>query len=177
MSISTVRIEEFIEGQVSEMIHAKDFPMPSRKAKTEDKDTKDKRERLQRNYGDSFEMFVQGTIDREQLEAAKARLSEQLEKLGPKTKSAAAVEAENLELTSLISHWDQAGRPEKRMVIRHLIDRVVITEPNSERAKAKGGRFDYERADIQWAKYEDGVRQPLVKLRIMDKAAEARSRR
>jgi site-specific DNA recombinase len=177
MSISTARIEEFIEGQVSAMIHEKDYLMPSSKAKTEDEATRIKRERLQKNYDDSFEMFVQGTVDREHLEAAKARLGEQLDKLGPKTKSAAAVEAENAELTSLIAHWDQAGRPEKRMVIRHLIDRVMITAPNPERAKAHGGRFDFERAEIQWAKYEDGVRQPPVKLKVKSNAAEARDRR
>lgn len=177
MSISTDRIEDFIERQVTEMISAKNYPMPTKKAKTEDAASQRRRERLQKNYDDSFEMFVQGTLSREQLEVAKARLTEQLEKMGPKPKPAATVKAENSKMASLIAHWDEAGKPERRMVIKHLIDRVIVTAPDLVRAKAKGHRFDYDRVEVQWAKYEDGIRVPMVPLKVKTKAVEARAKK
>ncbi len=175
MSISTRRIEEFIEGQVEALIHMKDFKLPSRKPKTEDDVTQAKRERLQRNYSDSFELFAQGEISAEQLKTAKTKLNEQIEKLGPKPKSQGTVEAEDRELTSLIANWDSAGRPERRVVIKSLIERIIVTAPDLDRAKAKGDRFDYERVDILWTdRGRDGQRVPPAPVRKKSKAQESR---
>jgi hypothetical protein len=179
MSISTARIEEHILSLVDALIKAKDFKLPTPTAQTPDELTESKRKRLQKNYDDSFDLFMQGIIDREQLATAKRKLQEQLDRLEPKPKKAAAVEAESAELTSLISRWDSAGPPERRIVIKSLIDRIVITAPDPVRAKANGARFDFERADIQWAKWdENGNRIPPTPLSPADSASsQARMRK
>lgn len=50
---------------------------------------------------------------------------------------------------------DSAGQPERRIVIKSLIDRIVITAPDPVRAKADRAPYDFERADIQWAMWDE----------------------
>lgn len=167
MSISTARIEEHVLGLVDALIKAKDFKLPAPAPQTPDELTEAKRRRLRKNYDDAFDLFTQGIIDSSQLATAKDKLQEQLEKLGPTPKSAESIEAETAQLASLIESWDSAGTPEKRVVIKSLIDRIVITAPDPVRAKANGARFDYERADIQWARWDKhGNRVPAEPMKL-----------
>jgi DNA invertase Pin-like site-specific DNA recombinase len=154
MSISTARIEEFILGQVTALIQAKDYKLPSYREPERDELIEAKRRRLQKNYDDAFELFVAGIIDKDRLTGAKEKLNAQLDEMGPPPRSEAAIRAEQAGMLSVISQWHHAGPPERRMVIKHLIDRIVITAPDPVRAKANGARFDYERAEIQWARWD-----------------------
>jgi site-specific DNA recombinase len=166
MSISTDRIEEHVLGLVDALIKAKDFKLPAPAAQTPNELTEAKRRRLRKNYDDAFDLFTRGIIDSEQLASAKEKLQEQLDKLGPLPKSSESAKAETAKLASLIESWDSAEPPEKRMVIKSLVDRIIITAPDPVRAKANGARFDYERADIQWATWDrNGTRNRPASLK------------
>lgn len=174
-SISTARVEEHMLALVEALITARDFRLPTPKVPTPDELTEAKRERLQRNRDDAFGLFTQGIITAEQLKEAEERLRRELEDLSPKPRTLKAVQAETAELASLIARWKVAGKPERRIVIRSLIDRIVVSPPDPVRAKANGGRFDYERLDIQWARWdEQGSRVPPRPLALPATRTEGR---
>lgn len=160
-SISTARVEEHVLALVEALVTARDFRLPTPNVPTQDELTEAKRQRLQKNRDDAFGLFAQGIITAEQLKEAEERLRSELKSLAPKPKTLKALEAETAELASLIARWKVAGKPERRMVVRSLIDRILVSPPDPVRAKANGGRFDYERLDIQWARWdEQGARIP-----------------
>ncbi|WP_315913950.1 recombinase family protein [Arthrobacter sp. lap29] len=177
MSISTALIEEFMQGQINAVISGKAFKIKAQTVKTPDEQTELKRERLQANFDKSFDLFTQGVITSDELKSAKEKLTERLSALGTKPKSQVAAENEDAKLLSMISQWDSAGRPARRILIKSLIHRVIITSPDPVRAKANGSRFDYERAEVQWAFDETGKRLEPTSLKTLSKAALSRAKK
>lgn len=169
-SISTRLIEQLIEGQVEAMIRGKEFTLPERSHPDTAARLADQEAYFENEKRKAFELYRQSILTSEQFEAKVAALNESIQELSSEAEPA----AERTTVRTLIDQWDIAGRPERRLIIKTLIRKILVYPPDPERARP--GRFDPARIDIDW---QDGAPIKRRKHRVEpgSQVAEDRSRK